>query len=856
MPALARSAPPGPWPSCESDLSNVLRLGELMALGWDATTEVFTPDPSHRLFGWRVCPVVGCGGEGRQSDGLCCTCALARRAEIDGDLATFCARGVDLSRRRAPGSCLVCRSPGHERPEVQNGLCISCNHLRRVRHQSVEAYVEGDERYPPALARPSLGRCPARTCHRLAAHLNGLCDAHYQLWRTSGFPDLDAFVRAGTPRHGDLTGRVIMTGLPAPAITEVLYGVQICLDAGRKLRPPALRAVVLHLRQAGAYRLADLDPSTLGDGPRRFLELVTRELRLLGSDANTEYAKDVWDLRIWGHCGRLSFVGGELLHKSGGATARPIMQSWLKEATKAWAADALTTRHPASARRMVAASGSWSEHLARRSDHGEHPEAIGRKDLEGFLAWLGRLEKSGRISADARVRIVRSIAELLRDARALGLTAPGAAMAGLPEEVAVRRGDVPRANQHDSEETGRALPEAVMAQLLDDEALALLESLSGPDVRAAIELQAGVGRRTGELCSLAYGCLAYDEHLDEDGERRHSPVLVHDMAKVLRRDFRLPIHEREVALILAQQARVRARFPHTPPEKLMLFPRPTKNPNGTTAIAPTQLQRAVKAWALALPRLDGPESGSGRSTPFPRALVVPYAFRHSFAQRHADAGTPVDTLKELMGHRIIRTTLCYFRVTTVRKRAAQDALGPLQLEATARRVRPGIAGLGESEALRDAVGQVAVPFGVCTEPTNVSAEGSSCPFRHRCFGCEYFRTDPSFQPELTDYLVQLLADRERLAGSSALTDWARRDAAPAEEEIDAVRRLVRANDEALTSLGDAERRDVEDAIATLRNERARLAMSFPVELRGLVHQRRPQLFPTIERSRLKEATHG
>ena len=34
---------------------------------------------------------------------------------------------------------------------------------------------------------------------------------------------------------------------------------------------------------------------------------------------------------------------------------------------------------------------------------------------------------------------------------------------------------------------------------------------------------------------------------------------------------------------------------------------------------------------------------------------------HSFAQRHADAGTPVDTLKELMGHKVIHTTLGYYR---------------------------------------------------------------------------------------------------------------------------------------------------------------------------------------------------
>jgi site-specific recombinase XerD len=31
--------------------------------------------------------------------------------------------------------------------------------------------------------------------------------------------------------------------------------------------------------------------------------------------------------------------------------------------------------------------------------------------------------------------------------------------------------------------------------------------------------------------------------------------------------------------------------------------------------------------------------------------------RHSYAQRHADAGVPVDVLKELLDHRSIQTTL-------------------------------------------------------------------------------------------------------------------------------------------------------------------------------------------------------
>lgn len=851
--ALATRRTVDPAPAFWDRLGDVLDHELLVRLGWDPVTEVFTPDPAHRLFGWRVCPVAGCGGEGRQSDGLCTTCAIAWKREGGTDFEAFCARGVDPARRRPPGLCLVCRTPGHQRPEVQKGLCISCNQARRVHRQSVDAYVHGDERYLPAEPRSTFGRCPARTCHRLGAHLNGLCDAHYQLWRVSRFPPIEAFLANATPRHGDLGGRVVMTGLADRVINEVLYGIQVCLADGRKLRPPALRAAVKHLRDAAASSLADFDPSGLADPPRRFLVLTTRSIARLDTDADTEVAKDVWDLRVFGHSGRLSFVGGEVLHRSRGETARAVSQLWLQLAVKAWAADSLVTKHPAAARRMVGAVGLFSEHLARRSDRGESPEAIGRSDLEAFLARLGRLQAAGTMSADRRVRTVRSIAEFLRDVRAMGLCAPGAAMAGLKDEVALRRSDVPRAEGREPEEVGRALPQSVMAQLLDEESLALLEHLAGPTVRAAVELQAGVGRRTGELCGLRFDCLDYDEHVGEDGERRSSPVLVHDMEKVAKVGCRLPIHEREVQVISAQQARVAAAFAHADPKRLVLFPRAIKNPDGAKPIAPAQLQEAVKRWVEALPRLDQVDEPSGRAVPFPKERVVPYAFRHSFAQRHADAGTPVDTLKELLGHLRIQTTLSYFQVTTRRKRAAQEALGPLQLDAGGHRVRPGLGALGDSEALRDQAGQVAVPFGTCTEPANVAADGRSCPFRHRCLGCEYFRTDPSYQPELTAYLAQLLAEGERLALAPGLSEWARRDAAPADEEIDAARRLVRANEEALACLDEPDRMELDDAIATLRRDRARLATTFPVEFRGLVRQGRPQLFPTIERAALHQA---
>lgn len=842
-----------------SRLRAALDLAALIDAGWDPATEVWTPDPAHRLVGYAICAVEGCANEARRSEGLCSWCAERRKAEGAVDLSAFCAKGLPPRRRSGESLCLVCRAPGATRPAAARGLCSSCNHLRTIRGQSVDAYIGGDGSFAPALPRPSIGTCAVISCGRLAAHVeNGLCAAHDTAWRGAGRPDLERYCRSATPRRGERRGRVVLRGLPEAVIVELLHAIGCCLTEGRHTSLVELRGAVDHCRRLGVRRLADIDVDGQLGPTASFLRFAADRAALAASTPQAEQAKDIWDLRVWGQSGRLSFVGDEGLRHHGGDPVRPITQDWLKQAAKAWAAETVLSKTGSTVAATISCVGLLSEHLATRPDDGADPGPLGRRDIEGFLAHLARLETAGSLSRARRTRVVDSLAQFLRDCRALGLTHPGAAMGGLADDFVFRRRDHPRPARREGDTVGRALPEAVMVQLLDAEALQLLETMFGPATRAAVELQAGVGRRTAELCGLALSCLDYDQQRSVDGNTAASPVLVYDMPKVGKVGCRLPIHDREAAIIVAQQARVRAAFPATPLERLVLFPRLTKNPDGTKAMPTGWLQRAVRDWVDALPRLDRPERDSrGRSIPFPREAVFPYAFRHSFAQRHADAGTPVDTLKDLLGHDTVRTTLGYYRVTARRKREAQNRLGPLQLDARGLLARPGVAALSDTDALRDQVGQVAVPFGTCTEPTNVAADGRSCPFRHRCTGCEYFRTDPSYQPELSAYLTQLLTDRERLTGVlPQLAEWARRDAVPSQEEIGAVRRLLRANDEALAALADNDRAAVEEAISTMRKQRAALNTTFPVELRGIVSQPNPALFPTIETADPAIPAHG
>ena len=152
--------------------------------------------------------------------------------------------------------------------------------------------------------------------------------------------------------------------------------------------------------------------------------------------------------------------------------------------------------------------------------------------------------------------------------------------------------------------------------------------------------------------------------------------------------------------------------------------------------------RAFKAWVGKIGTIDGELLGpDGAPAPFDPSLVTPYALRHSYAQRHADAGVPVDVLKELMDHVAVATTMGYYRISLKRKQQAIRSVGSLATDAAG-----NPAPFTSPTAYQRA--SVSVPFGNCTEPSNVKAGGGACPIRFQCAGCGFYRPDPSYLPAL------------------------------------------------------------------------------------------------------------
>ena len=76
------------------------------------------------------------------------------------------------------------------------------------------------------------------------------------------------------------------------------------------------------------------------------------------------------------------------------------------------------------------------------------------------------------------------------------------------------------------------------------------------------------------------------------------------------------------------------------------------------------------------------------------------------------------------------------RVGEERRRAAVDKVTAMQFDRHGNRTWRQARALLDDEHARYAVGSVAVPYGTCTEPSNVAAGGNDCPLRFRCAGCD------------------------------------------------------------------------------------------------------------------------
>lgn len=691
-------------------------------------------------------------------------------------------------------------------------LCTAHDYQRRhVIRLPLEEFLV----HPDVVPLPSFGPCMAAACIRDRVGRGPYCNQHAQRLKMAKKrdPDLDVEEWQRTVPAVAESSQVSLRGLPPLVVAEILYGLQQRTVSDVKTSHLNLRPLCDLLRRTQAASVTELASVKASRHQTVLVKSFIKSVRRLEMSPETERHKDVWDLFVFGHAGYLTFTG--------------ISQPWLREAVKRWAFDDVTKRRGDSVSNVVQqhinSIGRLSESLRlQRADCGDVISALGREDITAFCNRLAFLTDQGRISGPTR-RIFCRFARLVLDrCRSIGLTRPGQPLHGLPDDFSVRPEDIP--DEPVEEVAGRDLPTEVMRVLTGH--LDQLEASSGTDVRAAVELMMDTGRRPDEIAKLMLDCLGSDP----DGE----PIMIYDNHKAHRKDRRLPIAAATATIITAQQERVRARFPGTPDSQLRLIPSPNRNPAGRRNMSEDWIGTCHRAWVNSLPDIAVPTAvdlgGSlvTKMLPFPKEKISCHAYRHTYAQRHADAGVDVTVLQELMDHRQITTTQGYYRVGAERRREAVDRVTTMQFDRHGNRVWRQARSLLDSEHQRRAVGEVAVPYGGCSEPSNVAADGQDCPLRFRCVGCGHFRTDISYLPDLERYLADLLRHREKLMAVVDADEWARTEAMPSDAEITRVRRLISRMKGDLDDLTDDERGQIEAAVAVVRRGRARItALGMP-----------------------------
>lgn len=774
---------------------------------WDGALWLFTGDlDSERTAAWR-CRTPGCPTPARSYNGRCFGCrhSLSKAGVSEEEFDR-------QPRRRStrPVARGVCTVPGCECELDCRGLCRRhALDWRKAGGGPVEEFIASAQ---PLHRRPP---CLVAGCAREGVARHGLCKYHgIRLYRgRSGSlsrEELAAWVAKEKPRIA--SHQFCLADLPQLVRLELLYALQRRDESPPSLDPLQVRILISRLDGASSVRRADPEAVCESGGVqyngtikglysdlRRHLERAWTHYT--GTDP---YASDVWHLEL-------------LDLQSNGSRRWPATQGtvefgaielrWLREVLKDWARS--TRPYVQGLRQALRACRVASQTLvaAGRTD----PAILGAGDfvlIEQAIAEHRRADGS-LYSAKYRIQLLRMFDQMIEHARTNAL------MSEVPDPFRPSRRRYRLIEETNEEQLGKALPEKVIRQL--DQHLSLLGptgpngSMSAADLRAMhqtiYQILRDTGRRPGEIVSLKVGCVEVI-----DGQHN----LVYDNHKAARLRRRLPITTETAEIIMAWQHR-RTQLPTAPATRQWLFPSPLlRSRQARGHLIASSVGVSFRYWTQSIPNIDGELLGSdGTPLPFDRALITPYVLRHSYAQRHADAGVPVDVLKELLDHRSIQTTLGYYSVSHKRKQQAIRAVGSLAIDAS-----------GNPSSFADPLAyeraSVSVPFGNCTEPSNVKAGGGACPIRFQCAGCGFYRPDPSYLPAIEEHIHSLKADRETARAMEA-ADYV---IANMSSEIDAFNRVVDTMRRRLSELDSMQRAEIDDASRILR--RARAARRIPI----------------------------
>jgi len=668
--------------------------------------------------------------------------------------------------------------------------------------------------------------CVVAACSTHVASNGARCDACRKARHLQGNPaGFDTEYRPVVSRRrpniadGALPGvsQFSLSGVSPAVRHELLYALQQRDAAGISLVPQYIRRIVAglpseldSLLRLSKEFISELPAAASGVLNGLLLHVRRARVEFEGVDPTSG---DVWECALVGlSAGR----GRKYVAVHGDIDFQSVRQQWLRELVKEYG----RTVRPCvlDLRQTVYASSIASSALANRAD-GEAPERLSMADMNAVVDMFRitkRPEDGHDYSTSHRRTLLRYWRTFLEFARQAGM------MDHVPGGFALNpRFHTIAAVEASEDDIGRAVPERVIAQL--DAHIALLGTSTSYEsggwssadfarmYQVVYTVLRDTGRRPGEVTSLRRECL---ERIDG------KPTLLYDNHKRRRHGRRLPVSESTAQALEAWQKEL-DRLPAVPACGQWLFPSPGQRnrPRRGHLTTAQFCNRIFRDWVdeLIPDLLDDRLDDNGEPLAYDRTQIVPYGFRHAYAQRHADAGTRPDVLRELMDHRSLDVTMGYYKVSLTRKQEAVKTVARLAVD------RHG-APRGFEDALAYEVESVGVPYGGCTEPSNVKAGGGHCRIRFQCAGCDFYRPDPSYLPALEQQISDLRADKESALAMDA-ADWVVRNL---DDQIRAYSKSADEMRHQLEAMPEEERIRVEEASRELRKARSAAAF-IPVQ---------------------------
>jgi integrase len=775
---------------------------------WDSTRWLFTGDLDNPRTSSSRCRTRRCGTIVPTQDGSARTATTTTRKSgllREEFAATFTPDRSKSLPLNVAGQCTITRDGVRcVRPQVAGGFCAA-HHGSLKYHKTRGTF----ERWLRDLATPftDVVVCLVTDCTGGAMNTRGLCNYHWRAWRAHCRSSTDP-MPAGQWAPGQplylLAHQFHLAPLPQTLRWVMLYAVQQIDQWVRALEPHWIRGVIRDL-DTGDSLLDSTNTSRLAKPHQSAL----RTLDTLQSAARAGYTEfsginlidqDVIDLRI---LGLRQNASGKRRHPPGHADLRTVRQPWLRKALRHWAVTARPTTEDF--KRTFHAATVASDALAHRADAGDDPTALNFTDATAAVdAFRAARRRDGKpYSSSFRRSLMGVFFQLIAYGRRSGtLEDLGGTFTRAPVEHAIS------VEEPNEDFIGKAVPESVIRQL--DAHLDTLGTGNTygyrditPDNRKLMYrtmyiVLRDTGRRPLEIVSPRRECL----------ETHHGQTtMIWDNHKRRRHRRRLPITESTAQAIRTWQSR-RNELHFPPKGDRHLFPA-LSSVSEAAHISSNYLSDTLRLWVDALPELhDEGTDTEGNRLPFDRSLIYPYAFRHSYAQRHADAGTPVDVLRELMDHKSIAMTQRYYAVSLKRKR---EAVTKLSAQVVDQFGQPSPCSTTAYE-----MRSVAVPYGGCTEPSNVKAGGQACPIRFQCAGCGFYRPDPSYLPAIEQHINELRADRETalaIGAAEFVTTAVTTRISAYEQVVDRMRKR-------LHDLPETERIHLEEASTVLGRARA------------------------------------